>query len=98
MPTKEIVLWIYIVLLVAGGVTGFIKAKSKASLIASLAFAIALILCALGLVGISYAADIVLLILLVFFGRRFAKSRKFMPGGLMALLTAVTLVLRQILK
>ena len=33
------ILWIYIILMVLGGVMGFVKAKSKVSLIASVTFA-----------------------------------------------------------
>jgi uncharacterized membrane protein (UPF0136 family) len=95
---KDTILWIYIVLLVAGGLMGYIKARSKASLIASIAFAAVLSLCALKLIDIRYAAEIVLIVLLVFFGLRFAKGRKFMPAGLMTILTVVTLALRQLVK
>ena len=90
------VLWIYIVLLVAGGLMGFLKAKSKMSLIMSLAFAAALSLCALGRINIEHAADILLVVLLIFFGMRFAKSRKMMPNGVMTLATVLALALRHL--
>src|SRR5687767_8256062 len=90
------VLWVYIILLVAGGLVGFFKAKSKASLIASCSFAAVLILCAIGVIFKPYVADIVLAILLVFFAWRLSKSKKFMPNGLMLILTVVALALRHI--
>jgi uncharacterized membrane protein (UPF0136 family) len=90
------VLWAYIVLLVAGGVMGFLKARSKASLIASLAFAIPLSLCAMRIISEPIVADILLMILLVFFGLRFARGRKFMPAGLMIILSIVALALRHV--
>jgi uncharacterized membrane protein (UPF0136 family) len=96
--TPNLILWIYIALLLAGGLMGFLKAKSKASLIASSAFAAVLAVCALGVIPFARAADVVLAVLLVFFGMRFAKSRKFMPAGLMSILTVVALVLRFIPK
>jgi uncharacterized membrane protein (UPF0136 family) len=40
--------------------------------------------------------DILLIVLTIFFGMRFAKSRKFMPGGLMAILSIVALALRHV--
>ena len=40
------------------------------------------------------AVPIVLAILLVFFAHRLTKSKKFMPNGLMLILTLVTLALR----
>ena len=79
----NVILWIYIALLEIGGTIGFIKAKSKASLIASSIFAIPLIICALGFLDIRVGQG-VLAFLLVFFGMRYAKSRKLMPNGVMA--------------
>ena len=90
------VLWIYIVLLVVGGLAGFFKAGSKASLIASVAFASALTLCAIGIIPQPRAADIILAVLLVFFGTRLAQKKKFMPNGMMVLLTVAALALRQL--
>lgn len=89
------VLWIYIVLLVVGGLVGFLKAGSKASLIASLSFAAALVLCATGILFQAYA-DIILAVLLVFFGLRLSKSKKLMPNGLMLVLTIAALALRHL--
>ena len=95
-PTN--ILWIYIVLLVAGGIMGFVKAGSKMSLLTSLAFAAVLALCNANIIQVRHLADLILAILIVFFGWRFAKSKKLMPMGLMAILTAVTLALRHVIK
>ncbi len=92
----QVVLWVYIVLLVAGGAMGFIKAKSKPSLIASTVFAVALALCALGVIRGAHAADWLMLALLGVFGARLAKTKKFMPAGLMLVVTAVALALRNV--
>lgn len=90
------ILWIYIVLLIVGGLIGFLKAKSKVSLYMSCGFAAALILCALGIIFKYYVADILLAVLLVVFAVRLAKTKKFMPAGLMVAATVVTLALRHI--
>ena len=97
MTAPNIVLWVYIVLLVAGGLVGFLKAGSKASLIASSIFALPLVLAALNIVP-AIVAEVVLGILLAYMGMKFAKSKTFMPSGLMAILSAVALVARFLLK
>jgi uncharacterized membrane protein (UPF0136 family) len=94
------VLWVYIVLLFAGGLMGFLKAKSKASLIMSSIFAALLALCASNSifkreVG-NAIADGILAFLFIFFAMKLAKSKKFMPSGMMLVLTLVCLVLRHI--
>jgi uncharacterized membrane protein (UPF0136 family) len=96
MFTPTNVLWVYIVLLFAGGLMGFLKAKSKMSLIMSAAFAAILILCNLNIINIPHAADFVLIFLLVFFAVRLTKSKKFMPNGMMSVITLAALVLRHV--
>jgi len=89
-------LWIYIVLLVIGGLIGFFKAKSEVSLIMSVGFAAGLSLCAAGVIFQPYVADILLAALLVVFAMRLAKTKKFMPAGLMLVITLLVLVLRHL--
>jgi uncharacterized membrane protein (UPF0136 family) len=91
MNVSLIILWVYIALLLAGGLMGFIKAKSAISLVTSALFAALLALCATGVIRPFYIADILVGLLLVVFGVRFAKGRKFMPSGLMLGLSAAVL-------
>jgi uncharacterized membrane protein (UPF0136 family) len=93
-PNK--VLWIYIVLLVIGGLIGYFKAKSPVSLIMSSIFAVALSLCASDIFFKYYVADILLAALMVVFAMRLAKTKKFMPAGMMLIVTLLTLALRHI--
>jgi uncharacterized membrane protein (UPF0136 family) len=93
-PSK--VLWIYIILLVIGGLFGFFKGKSRVSLIMSVVFAALLSLCAARIVFQDYVADILLAALLVVFAFRLAKTRKFMPSGLMLVVTIIVLASRHI--
>ncbi len=93
---RDIVLWVYIILLVVGGLIGFFKAKSKVSLITSVVFAALLSLCAVGVVFQAYMTEIILAALLVVFGWRLAETKKFMPSGLMLVLTLAALALRHI--
>ena len=90
--TAHAVLWIYIALLLLGGVMGFVKAKSKASLIASSIFALILVLFNLNILPFSQYW-IVLVFLMLFFAYRFAKTKKIMPNVMMVILTIITLAL-----
>jgi hypothetical protein len=66
--TPQIVLRIYIVLMVAGGLVGFFKTRSKASLNMSLVFGVALSLCAIGLTAYRHAPYILLTVLFFLVG------------------------------
>jgi uncharacterized membrane protein (UPF0136 family) len=89
----NIVLWVYIALLIVGGLMGYLKAGSKISLISSVIFAALLALFAGGVVNLVYGPHILMVVLLIVFGMRYAKTKKFMPAGLMIVLTLVALVL-----
>jgi uncharacterized membrane protein (UPF0136 family) len=94
------VLWIYIFLLLVGGLIGFLKAGSKVSLITSAVAAAALVLTAIpGLFGTRVAsglADMIMAALLVVFAIRLTKTKKFMPSGLMLVITVLALALRHV--
>lgn len=97
---QNTVLWAYIVLLVIGGIIGFVKAGSKVSLQMATAFAVALILLAIpDLFAAGFrrgATNVLLAILLIVFTIRLVKTKKFMPAGMMVIATLVVLVLRNI--
>jgi len=90
----EVVLWLYLAVLVAGGVYGFVKAKSPVSLVTSLVFGALLVLAALGIIPGRFSGDAILTLLVVVFAWRFQKTRKFMPAGLMTVLTIAALLVR----
>jgi len=89
--TPSTILWIYVVLLIVGGIMGFVKARSKASIIASVAFAIPLALCAAGVITNPWVADVLIALLIVVFAMRLAKTKKFMPSGLMVVISIAAL-------
>ena len=94
------VLWLYILLLMDGGLFGFLKAGSKVSLITSAVSAALLILTLTGIFDRHFArvlADVIMAALLVVFAIRLSKTRKFMPSGLMLAVTAVALAFRHLL-
>jgi uncharacterized membrane protein (UPF0136 family) len=98
--SSHTVLWVYIVLLLVGGLIGFLKAGSKVSLVTSAVAAAALILTAIpGLLGSGLArglADAIMAALLVVFAIRLGKTKKFMPSGLMFVVTGLALALRHL--
>lgn len=96
------VLWVYIVLLLIGGLIGFIKARSKVSLIASAVFAALLITTTFrGVFKPDFAlllANLTLVALLLVFTVRLAKTRKFMPSGMILAATVAVLALVNLVR
>jgi uncharacterized membrane protein (UPF0136 family) len=94
--TVQISLGIYAVLLAVGGIIGYTKAGSRPSLIAGIlsafvAFMALLITTNNPRFGIGVGA-LAALVLAAFFGYRFlAKTRKFMPAGLLAVVSLAVL-------
>ncbi len=97
MQFEHIVFWSYILLLLVGGLIGFYKAGSKVSLITSAVAAALLVLTRLqGVLEPSFGrglANVIMALLLVVFAIRLAKTKKFIPSGLMLALTIVVLAL-----
>jgi uncharacterized membrane protein (UPF0136 family) len=98
--SQNTILWIYIILLLVGGMIGFLKASSKVSLITSSVAAALLVLTAMpGVFAPSFRrnlADVIMAALLVVFAIRLSKTKKFMPSGLMLVLTLAALALRHL--
>ncbi|WP_414548018.1 TMEM14 family protein [Anabaena sp. CCY 0017] len=92
----------YGVLAIIGGIIGYIKANSQVSLFSGVISGLLLILAAyLQIQGQAWAlilAVLVTVILVIFFALRLAKTRKFMPAGLMVILgvLALTLMVNQL--
>lgn len=94
--TGQIILYVYAVLLAVGGVMGYVKKGSKPSLIAGLVSAVLAVAAAV-VVGTSPQAGllggaVLAMLLLGFFGPRFLKGRKFMPAGLMTIVSVIVVV------
>lgn len=82
-----------------------VKAGSKVSLFASVIFAIPLILSIIGVLTFTVPGtggkidliDLLEIVLLLVFTARLAKTKTFMPSGMMILITVIALALRHIL-
>ncbi|MDZ8227374.1 TMEM14 family protein [Nostoc sp. ChiVER01] len=95
MNLSIIAAFAYGILAIAGGIIGYIQARSKVSLVSGSISGLLLVLAAyFQLQGQSWGsilAVIVTGVLVVVFAVRLAKTRKFMPAGLMTILGMVTL-------
>ena len=86
----------YGILVIVGGIIGYVQAQSKASLISGIISGLLLIIAGvmqlqgqgLGLI----LAIVVTIALIIVFALRLAKTRKFMPAGLMTALGVAALV------
>jgi uncharacterized membrane protein (UPF0136 family) len=92
----HITLGIYAVLLAVGGLIGYLKAGSRASLIAgSISALFALVALGLSVANNRLGVPLGMLLsigLFVLFGYRYAvKTRKFMPSGLLAIASLIVL-------
>jgi uncharacterized membrane protein (UPF0136 family) len=98
--SQNTILWIYIALLLIGGMIGFLKAGSKISLItSSVASALLVITTLPGVFTFTFRrnlADIIMAALLIVFAIRLTKTKKFMPSGMMLVLTLAVLALRHL--
>ena len=97
MQTAAYIVFIYAVLVGLGGFAGYRAAKSLPSLIAGTLSSLLLLVAAYGMRtgqqwGLPLAVALTLF-LLIFFSLRYMRSspRAFMPGGLMAILSLLTL-------
>lgn len=88
---------LYGILLLIGGIVGYVKAKSKPSLISGVLSGLLFLLSAflqwqqvaLGLI----LAQIITILLAIVFIVRLWKTRKFMPAGLMSMISVAMLII-----
>ncbi|HYX13889.1 MAG TPA: TMEM14 family protein [Nostoc sp.] len=95
MNLSIIAAFAYGILAIVGGIIGYIQARSKVSLLSGSISGLLLVLAAyFQLQGQSWGlilAVIVTAVLVVVFAVRLAKTRKFMPAGLMTILGMLAL-------
>ena len=97
MENTAIEVWVYGVIMILGGIAGFVRVGSKASLISGVGFGLALLATGFGVWRGSQdsllAAIVIALLLVVLFAIRYVKKRRFMPAGMLAVLSIVAMVM-----
>jgi uncharacterized membrane protein (UPF0136 family) len=90
-------IWVYGALMILGGIMGFVKVRSKASLLSGVGLGLGLLACGYGVSCGSenslIVAVVIASLLLVLFAVRFTKTRRFMPAGMLAVLSLVAVVI-----
>jgi uncharacterized membrane protein (UPF0136 family) len=94
MSFSVVLLYVYGALLILGGLMGYVKAKSVPSLVAGVVCGVIALL-----LGYYYpwrfapeAALLLALLLIVIMGRRYLRTKKLMPAGLVVILSLVVAV------
>ncbi len=84
---------IYAVLMLLGGIMGFVKGKSKASLIAGVVSGVVMIGCFMLFTQDAHTALIAAIVVTgaldAVFAVRLSKTKKFMPSGILLIITAI---------
>jgi len=100
----KVAAWItlfYGLIVIAGGIVGYLKAHSMASIVMGSIAGFLLLLSALGMMGklasLAHLALIITFILDAFFTYRWVLSMKFMPSGVMSIISTIVLVILAVL-
>src|SRR5208283_4598780 len=97
MQNTAIEIWAYGAMMMLGGVVGYLKVHSKASLIAGVGMGLGLLVSGFGVWRGSESslivAEVIAALLLVIFAIRLAKTKRFMPAGMLAVLSLAAVVI-----
>ena len=96
MQTTAIEIWVYGVLMILGGIIGFVRVHSRASLLSGGGLGLGLLACGYGVwrgtANSLVVAVVIAALLLVLFAIRYAKTRRFMPAGMLAIMSLAAVV------
>jgi len=97
MQATAMVVWVYAVVMAVGGVFGYLKVHSKASLLSGVGFGLILLVSGYGVwLGSKeslVASAVIAALLVIIFAVRVVKTRRMVPAGILALLSVATLVI-----
>lgn len=97
MQTTAMEIWVYGAIMILGGIMGYLKVGSKASLLSGVGMGLALLASGYGVwqgSRDSLIVSVVIAALLVaLFAIRLAKTRRFMPLGMLAILSLAAVII-----
>jgi uncharacterized membrane protein (UPF0136 family) len=99
MQNMAMMIWVYAAIMAVGGVIGYFKVHSKASLISGVGFGLLLLGSGYGVWQGSRARDslvasaVIAALLVVIFAIRVIKTRRLIPAGMLAVLSVLALAL-----
>jgi uncharacterized membrane protein (UPF0136 family) len=97
MQNTAMEIWVYGAMMMLGGVAGYLKVHSKASLIAGVGMGLGLLASGFGVwrgsVDSLIVAEVIAALLLVIFAIRLAKTKRFMPAGMLAMVSLLAVVI-----
>ena len=89
--------WVYGAIMILGGIMGYMKVGSKASLLSGVGMGLALLASGLGVWQGSrdslVVAAMIAALLVAIFAIRLVKTRRFMPAGVLAILSLAAVVI-----
>ncbi|HUJ08742.1 MAG TPA: TMEM14 family protein [Verrucomicrobiae bacterium] len=97
MQITALEIWAYGMMMMLGGIMGYVKVGSKASLLSGVGMGLALLASGYGVWHGSrnslIAAVVIAALLVVLFAMRLAKTKRFMPAGVLAILSLAAVII-----
>ncbi len=97
MQTTAMEIWVYGVIMMLGGIMGYVKVGSKASLLSGVGMGLALLASGYGVWQGSrdslLVALVVAALLVALFAMRLVKTKRFMPAGVLAILSLAAVII-----
>jgi uncharacterized membrane protein (UPF0136 family) len=97
MQTTAMEIWVYGVIMMLGGIMGYLKVGSKASLLSGVGMGLGLLASGYGVWQGSrdslIVAVVIAALLVALFAIRLAKTKRFMPAGVLAILSLAAVII-----
>ena len=97
MQTTAMEIWAYGVIMMLGGIMGYVKVGSKASLLSGVGMGLTLLASGYGVWHGSrealIASVVIAALLVALFAIRLAKTKRFMPAGVLAILSLAAVII-----